>query len=42
MIDAGFEFSEPPTQGGGISDNGSDIAKLINTGTEQIVKSQTK
>lgn len=42
MIDAGFEFSEPPTQGGGISDNESDIAKLINTGTEQIVKSQTK
>lgn len=42
MIDAGFEFSEPPTQGSGISDNGSDIAKLINTGTEQIVKSQTK
>ena len=42
MIDAGFEFSEPPTQGGGMSDNGSDIAKLINTGTEQIVKSQTK
>lgn len=42
MIDAGFEFSEPPTLGGGITDNGSDIAKLINTGTEQIVKSQTK
>lgn len=42
MIDAGFEFSESPDQGSGISDNGSDIAKLIATGTEQIVKSQTK
>lgn len=42
MIDAGFEFAEPPTQGSGISDNGNDIAKLINTGTEQFVKSQTK
>lgn len=42
MIDAGFEFSEPPAQGGGISDNGNDIAKLIHSGTEQIVKSQTK
>lgn len=40
-IDADFEFSEPPMQGGGISDNGNDIAKLINTGTEQIVKSKT-
>lgn len=42
LIDAGFEFAEPPTQGSGISDNGNDIAKLINTGTEQFVKSQTK
>lgn len=41
MADAGFEFSEPPTQGGGMSDNGSDIAKLIGKGTEQIVKSKT-
>ena len=40
MIDAGFEFSEPPAQGGGMADNGSDIAKLIDKGTEQIVKSQ--
>lgn len=40
LADAGFEFSEPPAQGGGMTDNGSDIAKLINTGTEQIVKSQ--
>lgn len=42
MADAGFEFSEPPAQGGGMPDNGNDIAKLINTGTEQIVKSQNK
>lgn len=42
MVDAGFEFSEPPAQGGGMTDNGNDIAKLINTGTEQIVKSQNK
>jgi len=42
MADAGFEFSEPPAQGGGMTDNGNDIAKLINTGTEQIVKSQNK
>lgn len=42
LIDAGFEFAEPPTRGSGISDNGNDIAKLINTGTEQFVKSQTK
>ena len=42
LADAGFEHSEPPAQGGGMSDNGSDIAKLINAGTEQIVKSQTK
>lgn len=41
LIDAGFEFSEPPAQGGGMTDNGSDIAKLIDTGTEQIVKSKT-
>lgn len=42
MIDAGFEFFEPPTQGGGMADSGNDIAKLINSGTEQIVKSQNK
>ena len=42
MADAGFEFSEPPAQGGGMTNNGNDIAKLINTGTEQIVKSQNK
>lgn len=42
MVDAGFEFSEPPTQGGGMTDNGNDIAKLIDKGTEQIVKSQNK
>lgn len=41
LIDAGFEFSEPPAQGGGISDNGESIAKLIGAGTEQIVKSKT-
>lgn len=41
LIDAGFERSEPPAQGGGMTDNGSDIAKLISAGTEQIVKSKT-
>lgn len=40
LADAGFEFSEPPAQGGGMTDNGSDIAKLIEQGTEQIVKSK--
>lgn len=42
MMDAGFEFSEVPAQGGGMADNGNDIAKLIDKGTEQIVKSQNK
>lgn len=42
LIDAGFEFSEPPTQGGGVTENGNDIAKLIDAGTEQIVKSKNK
>lgn len=41
LIDAGFEFSEPPMQGGGMANNGNDIAKLIDKGTEQIVKSKT-
>lgn len=40
LADVGFEFSEPPAQGGGMTDNGSDIAKLIEQGTEQIVKSK--
>lgn len=40
LIDAGFGFSEPPAQGGGMTDNGSDIAKLIEKETEQIVKSK--
>ena len=40
LADGGFEFSEPPAQGGGMTDNGSDIAKLIEQGTEQIVKSK--
>lgn len=42
LIDAGFEFSEPPAQGGGVSSDGNDIAKLIDNGTAQIVKSQNK
>lgn len=40
MIDAGFEFSEQPMQGGGVPLDNSDIAKLIDTGTQQIVKQQ--
>jgi hypothetical protein len=40
LSDVGFEFSEPPTQGGGLSNSGHDIAKLINKGTEEIVKHQ--
>ena len=40
LSDAGFGMSEPPVQGGGMVDDGHDIAKLINAGTEQIVKSQ--
>lgn len=42
LIDAGFEVSEPPMQGGGVPNNGNDIAKLIETGTNQIVQSQKK
>lgn len=41
LADAGFELSEAPAQGGGIPNSGDDIAKLINKGTEDIVKHQT-
>lgn len=42
LADAGFELSEAPAQGGGIPNSGDDIAKLINKGTEDIVKPQNK
>lgn len=42
LADAGFEFSEPPTPGGGIRSDAEGIANLINKETENIVKSQTK
>lgn len=42
LADAGFEFSEPPTPGGGIRSDAVGIASLINQETENIVKSQTK
>lgn len=43
FADSGFEFSEPPAQGGGMSNNGNDIAALIDKGTKQIVEqSKTK
>ena len=42
LADAGFELSEAPAQGGGIPNSGDDIAKLINKGTEDIVKHQNK
>lgn len=42
LADAGFEFSEPPTPGGGIRSDAEGIANLINQETENIVKSQTK
>lgn len=42
LADAGFEFSEPPTSGGGVRTDGEGIASLINKGTEDIVKSQNK
>lgn len=42
LADAGFEFSEPPTSGGGIRTDAEGIANLINKETENIVKSQNK
>lgn len=42
LADAGFEFSEAPAQGGGLSNSGDDIAKLISKGTEEIIKHQNK
>lgn len=42
LADAGFEFSEPPTSGGGIRSDAEGIASLINKETENIVKSQNK
>lgn len=34
----GFEFAEPPVEGGGASSSGSDIANLIAQGTKEIVE----
>lgn len=42
LADAGFEFSEPPTPGGGIRSDAEGIANLINQETENIIKSQNK
>lgn len=42
LADAGFEFSEPPTPGGGVRTDAEGIANLINKETENIVKSQNK
>lgn len=42
LADAGFEFSEPPTPGGGIRTDAEGIANLISKETENIVKSQNK
>lgn len=42
LADAGFEFSEPPTPGGGIRSDAEGIANLINKETENIVQSQNK
>ena len=42
LADAGFEFSEPPTPGGGIRSDAEGIANLINKETENIVNSQNK
>jgi hypothetical protein len=40
LADAGFEFSEPPTAGGGFRTDAEGIANLISKETENIVKSQ--
>lgn len=40
FIDEGFEFSEPPVQGSGVSSNGNDVAALIERDTKQIVEHQ--
>lgn len=42
LADAGFEFSEPPTKGGGIRTDAEGIANLISKETENIVKSKNK
>lgn len=42
LADAGFEFSEPPTPGGGVRTDAEGIANLIIKETENIVKSQNK
>lgn len=42
LADAGFEFSEPPTPGGGVRSDAEGIANLINKETENIVNSQNK
>lgn len=42
LADAGFEFSEPPTPGGGFRTDAEGIANLISKETENIVKSQNK
>lgn len=42
LADAGFEFSEPPTPGGGVRTDAEGIANLINQETENIIKSQNK
>lgn len=42
FADAGFQFSEPPTAGGGFRTDAEGIANLISKETENIVKSQNK
>jgi hypothetical protein len=42
LADAGFEYSEPPTAGGGVRSDAEGIATLIQRGTEDIVKLQNK
>lgn len=42
LADAGFEFSEPPTPGGGVHTDAEGIANLIEKGTKDIINSQNK
>lgn len=42
FADEGFEFSEPPTQGSGVSSNSNDLASLIEKGTKEIVEQKSK
>ena len=42
LADAGFEYSEPPVEGGGIRTDAEGIANLISKETEKLINNQNK